>query len=205
MGEKLDRELSRIKGDYEKSIKLVANLQDKYFEADSARESLIAKVEALEATAANLNASIATACGNLSSAAAGPLSKEGADVGAVKTESAEDGVTPDGSIATQTSFLGDVQEQLKAFQSQFDSIKTTIQGEPDSEKNETKAEEAEEEDGAAVQLTPVDEQEHLIRQARFGEELTNLDNVLKQKELQLKKMKSGEEEMDNIRHKYEES
>ena len=54
-------------------------------------------------------------------------------------------------------------------------------------------------------MTPVDEQEHLIRQARFGEELTNLDNVLKQKELQLKKMKSGEEEMDNIRHKYEES
>ena len=53
-----------------------------------------------------------------------------------------------------------------------------------------------------MKLTPVDEQEHLIRQARFGQELSNLDNMLKQKELQLKKMKSGEEEMDNIRQKY---
>ena len=52
-----------------------------------------------------------------------------------------------------------------------------------------------------AQLTPVDEQEHLIRQARFGEELTNLDNMLKHKELQLKKMKSGDEEMDHIRQK----
>ena len=51
----------------------------------------------------------------------------------------------------------------------------------------------------------MDEQEHLVRQARFGEELSNLDNMLKQKELQLKRMKSSDADMDAIRQKYEES
>ena len=50
-------------------------------------------------------------------------------------------------------------------------------------------------------MTPIDEKEHLIRQARFGEELSNLDNMLKQKELQLKKIKSGDKEMEAIRQK----
>lgn len=196
--EKLDRELQAIRTEYEKSVKLVAHLQDKYFEAEAARESLLAKVEALETTAANLNASIVTACGNISNPGQPP--KEG-DV-------AEDGTdtdaNPNGSMGTQTSFLGDVQEQLKVFQSQFDAIKTTVQGEPEKQSEDEKIEEDSVE-GGVMKLTPVDEQEHLIRQARFGQELSNLDNMLKQKELQLKKMKSGEEEMDNIRQKYEDS
>ena len=107
---------------------MVAHLQNKYFEAEAARESLLAKVEALEATAANLNASIVNACGNLGSAQS-QAQKDGVADG--------DNVTPNGSIATQTSFLGDVQEQLKAFKNQFDSIKTTIQGEPESAEDES--------------------------------------------------------------------
>ena len=74
----------------------------------------MAKVEALEATAANLNASIANACGNLS--------------GVSQPASTDAAAADNGSMATQTSFL-DVQEQLKMFQSQFTAIKDTVQGE----------------------------------------------------------------------------
>ena len=81
----------------------------------------MAKVEALEATAANLNASIANACGNLSGVSQ-PASGDAADA------STDAAAADNGSMATQTSFL-DVQEQLKMFQSQFTAIKDTVQGE----------------------------------------------------------------------------
>ena len=56
-------------------------------------------------------------------------------------------------------------------------------------------------DDAVSKVLPMDEQEHLVRQARFGEELSNLDNMLKQKELQLKRMKSSDADMEAIRQK----
>ena len=108
-------------------FQLVAHLQGKYFEAETARESLLAKVEALEATAANLNASVATICGNM-----GSLSQSSAKDGDAADGDAVDASVNSGSIATQTSFLGEVQEQLKVFQSQFTAIKDTVQGETDS-------------------------------------------------------------------------
>lgn len=111
---------------------LVAHLQEKYFEAEAARESLVSKVEALEATAANLNASIINAVGNMSSSNVAP--KEGAAEDAADTDGAAAAAADASVSATQNSFLGDVQDQLKAFQSQFDDIKSTVQGE--SEKQE---------------------------------------------------------------------
>ena len=81
----------------------------------------MAKVEALEVPAANLNASIANACGNLSGVSQ-PASGDAADA------STDAAAADNGSMATQTSFL-DVQEQLKMFQSQFTAIKDTVQGE----------------------------------------------------------------------------
>ena len=101
-------------------------MQGKYFEAETARESLLAKVEALETTAANLNASVATICVNLG------LSQSSAKDGDAADGDATDASVNSGSIATQTSFLGEVQEQLKVFQTQFTAIKDTVQGEADS-------------------------------------------------------------------------
>jgi kinesin family protein 4/21/27 len=178
-----------LQKEYAKSMKLVSHLQEKYFQAESARESLLAKVEELETTTAKINASLLIVGG------------------AVDNSTNE---TLAGNTSTETSFVADkltsaavaAQEQIKMLQEQFSQLKETVHGEPYAEEPKLQPEDQENDGGVSDDL---DEKEHMMRQARYGEELTNMDKILVQKEIQRKKMRSGGTEMNSLRQNYEES